>query len=250
MITQKFEASPALSRYIKCYWYYHVKPKAIKLFEVLPDGHFDLVLMIKAGKILDTRLTGIWTKSASISYDEEMEVLGVCFNPIAAGGLLPLSIKSLLDDSESNTLNNFNLNEQLIIGYLSQPQLLVHYLNLQFEKFLANNFVDLRVKKCFELVDDSDGKITVKEISEIVGLSPRQIHRLVTNMIGIGIKEYAQITRFKRSLVEVKKSHSNYYHYYDQSHFIREVKKYAGFQPQKMDLRNDDRFIQYYYFPE
>ena len=79
-------------------------------------------------------------------------------------------------------------------------------------------------------------------------LSPRHLHKLVSKMLGIGIKEYSKIIRLKKSLLDIKDDQSNYSNYYDQSHFIRELKQYTGLTPQKMDLKNNDRFIQYYYF--
>ncbi len=248
MIVRKFEASPSLSDYIKCYWYYHIQPAAVKHFDILPDGHFDLVITVKQDRVEESRLTGIWTKPVSISYEEDTEVFGISFNPIAVGGLLPFNIAALLDDSELTDLARFHIEEQAFIDCFHQPLSLVNYLNQQLSELQSPQGPDERLKKCFDLIDQSDGRISVNEISTEIGLGSRQLHKVITGMIGIGVKEYAKITRFKRSLVQIKKSHLNYHHYYDQSHFIREVKQYAGKTPQKMDLQDDDRFIQYYYF--
>ncbi|WP_190808338.1 AraC family transcriptional regulator [Flagellimonas sp. S3867] len=249
MITHEFETDLRLKDYIQSYWYYRIGTNSVKHFDIFPDGHFCLVINLKKGRIVDKRLTGIWTNTASISYFEDEEVLGICFHPFAIGSIFKFNINSLLDDSKYITsLSEFNLNEKLLINNLKNPKSLVNYLNQQFLKFTENIEPDKRLKKCFKLIDESDGTFTVDKISKTVGLSSRQLNRLVTEMIGMGIKEYSKIIRLKRSLVQIKQGHSFYQHYYDQPHFIRELKKYTGTKPSDLDLNNNDRFIQYYYF--
>jgi len=248
MISREFKVDLKLKNYINSYWYYSICTDTEKHFDIFPDGHFDLVVTIKENKIVDTILTGIWTKTASISYTEDTAVFGISFNPLASGKFLQFNIKELLDDYRKVSLADFNINEQYFIKNLSEPEVLVAYLNKQLIEHIPEIDPDTRLKMCFELIDSSNGNIPVKEISKIVGLSPRHLHKLVSKMLGIGIKEYSKIIRLKKSLFEIKNDKSNYSHYYDQSHFIRELKLYTGLTPQKMDLKNNDRFIQYYYF--
>ncbi len=214
----------------------------------MPDGYFDLLVVIKENRIVDTRLTGIWSKSVSISYSENTEVFGIRFKPLSIGGLFKFNIKEALDDYQNITLKDFDLSEQILIDSLNGfPEFLVNYLDKQFLQLISNRS-DERLKKCFELIENSDGNIKVDKISQTIGLSPRQLHRLVSNMIGIGIKDYSKIIRFKKSLRDVKNNKSDYFHYYDQSHYIREIKQFTGLTPEKLDLKNNDRFIQYYDF--
>lgn len=246
---REFEPDLRLKDYIKSYWYFNIRTNTQKPFDILPDGYFDLLVVIKENRIVSTRLTGIWSKSISISYSENTEVFGIRFKPISIGGLFKFNIKETLDDSQDVTLKDFDLNEQILIDGLNGfPEFLVNYLDKQFLQLIPNNKSDRRLKKCFELIDTSVGNITVDEISKTIGLSSRQLHRLVNNMIGIGIKDYSKIVRFKKSLQDVKNNKSDYFHYYDQSHYIREIKLFTGLTPEKLDFKNNDRFIQYYDF--
>ncbi len=246
---REFEPDLRLKDYIKSYWYFNIRTSIQKPFDILPDGYFDLLVVIKENRIVSTRLTGIWSKSISISYSENTEVFGIRFKPISIGGLFKFNIKESLDDSQNVTLQDFDLNEQILIDSLNGfPEFLVNYLDKQFLQLIPNNKTDKRLNKCFELIDTSIGNITVDEISKTIGLSSRQLHRLVNNMIGIGIKDYSKIVRFKKSLRDVKNNKSDYFHYYDQSHYIREIKQFTGMTPEKLDLKNNDRFIQYYDF--
>ncbi len=246
---REFEPDLRLKDYIKSYWYFGIRTNTQKTFDILPDGYFDLLVVIRGNKIVDTRLTGIWSRQITINYQENTEVFGVRFKPLSIGGLFRFNIKETLDDYQNITLKDLDLNEQILTDSLNGfPEFLVNYLDRQFLKLIPNNKTDSRLKKCFELVDISGGNITVAEISGTIGLSSRQLHRLVNNMIGIGIKDYSKIVRFKKSLRDVKNNKPDYFRYYDQSHFIREIKQFTGLTPEKLDLKNNDRFIQYYDF--
>lgn len=249
MITHEFDTDLRLKDYIQSYWYYKVDTNSVKHFDIFPDGHFCLVINFKKGKIVDKRLTGIWTNTASISYFEDEEVLGISFHPFAIGSIFKFNINSLLDDSKFiPSLSEFNLNEEFLINNLDKHNILVTYLNKQFLTFTEDIQLDRRLKKCFKLIDESDGNLTVNKISTLIGLSSRQLNRLVTKMIGIGVKEYSKIIRLKRSLIQIKQGHSFHQYYYDQPHFIRELNRYTGTKPSDLDFNNNDRFIQYYYF--
>ncbi len=250
MITyREFEPDLRLKDYIKSYWYFSIRTNTHNQFDILPDGYFDLLIVIKKNRIISTRLTGIWCKSISISYSEDTEVFGIRFKPLSIGGLFKFNLKNSLDNSQNIMLKDFDLNEQILIDSLNGfPEFLVNYLDKQFLKLISQNKSDKRLKKCFDLIDASVVNIKVDEVSNTIGLSSRQLHRLVSNMIGIGIKDYIKIVRFKRSLRDVKNNKSNYFRYYDQSHYIREIKQFTGLTPEKLDLKNNVRFIQYYDF--
>jgi AraC-like DNA-binding protein len=251
IIYREFKPDIKLKDYIKSYWYFNILTNTCKPFDILPDGYFDLLIIIKENRIVDTKLTGIWSKSISVSYSDNTEIFGVRFKPLAIGGLFPFSIQEFLDNATSISLKDFNINGQIVLDRLNGfPEFLVNYLDNQFLKFNPLNKNDQRLKKCFELIDTSAGNISVSEISNTIGLSSRQLHRKVSNMIGLGVKDYSKIIRFKMSLRDVKNNKSDYRHYYDQSHYIREIKKFTGFTPEKLELKNNDRFIQYYDFDQ
>ncbi len=246
---REFEPDFRLKDYIKSYWYFSIRTNTDKPFDILPDGYFDLLVVIKENRIIKTQLTGIWSISVPINYNENTEVFGIRFKPLSIGGLFKFNIKEALDNSLTVTLKDFSLNEQLLLDSLNGfPEFLVNHLNKQFLQLNPETNTDTRLKKCFNLVDTSAGNIPVDEISKTIGLSSRQLHRLVNNMIGIGIKDYSKIVRFKKSLRDIQNNQSDFALYYDQSHYIRDIKQFTGLTPQRLNLKNNDRFIQYYNF--
>ncbi|MNT47860.1 Helix-turn-helix domain protein [compost metagenome] len=106
-------------------------------------------------------------------------------------------------------------------------------------------------QKLFELITKSRGEITVKELAGKICWSSRQINRYFQNWLGLTLKSYVNIVRFSNSLKQLKEE--NFYpelNYGDQSHFIREVKKYAGVTPTILSKNENDRFIQLNLIPD
>ena len=249
IIYREFEPDARLKDYIKCYWYFSIRTNTEKPFDILPDGYFDLLVVIRQNRIIDTRLTGVWNKSISVSYFEDTEIFGIRFKPLSIGGLFRFNVKDFLNDYQRIPLKEFDLNEQILLDSLNGfPEYLVNYLDKMFLRIKSHTNSDKRLKKCFELIDTSAGNIKVDEISQTIGLSSRQIQRLLNNMIGIGVKDYSKLVRFRKSLRDIKNNKKDYFHYYDQSHYIRDIKKFTGRTPEKLDLKDNVRFIQYYNF--
>jgi AraC-like DNA-binding protein len=86
--------------------------------------------------------------------------------------------------------------------------------------------------------------LSVKELSEKVFWSSRQINRYFQQTFGISLKAYCNIFRFKSSLNHIKKGKLfPELNYADQNHFIREVKKMSGVTPKELSKNQNDRFI-------
>jgi len=246
---REFTPDSRLKDYIKAYWYFNIRTNSLKPIDILPDGCFDLLIIIQNKQIVNTRLTGVWNQSVTVNYTDDTEVIGIRFKPLSIGSLFNFEVEGYVNQSMDFFLYDIHLNSQIILDSLScLPDLLVSYLNACFLKILLPHKTDLRLKKCFDLVEASTGCVSVKNISDTIGLSTRQLHRHVTRMIGIGLKDYAKIIRFKNTLSAIRNNPSDYQCYYDQSHFIRDVKQFTGLTPDKLALNENDRFVQYYDF--
>lgn len=243
------EPDVRLKDYIQAYWYFGIQTTVNKPIDVLPDGYFDLLIVIKNNCVVKSFITGIWGEVVTIDYNEDTEVIGIRFKPMAIGTLLRFSVKDFLNKTQDVILSDFNINQQLIVdNQKTFSLLLINHFNNAFYSKLNPNKGDQRIKKCFELINDSSGALGVDFISNKVGLSTRQLRRVVNSMLGIGLKDYSNIVRLKHSLQAVKVDKKAYLYYYDQSHFIRQIKHYTGRTPEKLKLGQNDRFIQYYDF--
>jgi AraC-like DNA-binding protein len=81
-------------------------------------------------------------------------------------------------------------------------------------------------------------KINVSTLCRDSCLSQRQIERKLKDAVGVSPKNFQQISRFEALIKELLLNHQHKYldiamdyGYYDQSHFLKEFKKYVGESP-------------------
>lgn len=173
-------------------------------------------------------------------------MFAISFYPIAAEYIFKQSFADLNNTKKTlpsdhwgfsrDDLNDFNQFYHKAIKMLSS---------------LLSKEIDDRKQKLFKLIHASKGEITVKELEENVLWSSRQMNRYFHKWLGINLKTYLNIIRFSNSLKQLK--NGDFYpqlDYADQSHFIREVKKFAGVKPIILNKNENNRFIQFSLMPE
>lgn len=229
-----------LSNFVQCFWEYESTEIEIE-HTILPDGFFDLIVEFSNKTIKRIVLTGVWTKPVSIKYPNEIKIFAIRFKLLASEYLFQQELKSILNTNKQLPLDLWNIR---------------NYHSNEFEKFtteitycLENSIkhlkeIDNRKLRLFNLAYSSKAK-TVNEISKNVFWSSRQINRYFNNQFGFSLKEFLKIVRFKSSYEHL--SNGELYpqnEYFDQAHFIKEVKKYSGTTPKELSKNKNDRFIQ------
>jgi AraC-like DNA-binding protein len=97
---------------------------------------------------------------------------------------------------------------------------------------------------CLRLIYTSKGEMSVNELAEKVNWSSRQINRYFTKQLGLSLKAYSTILRFRASLEHIAQGRLfPELNYTDQNHFIKEVKKFSGVAPKELSQNKNDRFI-------
>lgn len=135
---------------------------------------------------------------------------------------------------------------QQVIVNECQPEekvrIIQEFLFQQLRKTNRNNRL---VDYCIGLITSSDGLMPIKEIQRRTGYSKRYLDMMFNAHVGLPPKTIATIVRFQRlykSLAQSDKFLENYNIYdlyYDQSHFIREFKRYTGYSPMKYAKMNN-----------
>lgn len=106
---------------------------------------------------------------------------------------------------------------------------------------LTRSKQDVHMTDCLRLIHCSDNIPSVATLTGHSGFSQRQLSRQFQQYVGLSTKEYLSVCRFIRSLDYLR----NYpavsltevaYEsgYFDQSHFIRDYKTYAGHTPREV----------------
>jgi AraC-like DNA-binding protein len=110
---------------------------------------------------------------------------------------------------------------------------------------LPSETLDKRKLKMFDLIYAKKGSVSVKDVSETVHWSSRQINRYFTEWFGLSLKAYCNILRFKASFPNLKAGKLfPERDFADQAHFIKEIKKYSGYTPKDLHKNENNKFVQ------
>ena len=86
---------------------------------------------------------------------------------------------------------------------------------------------------------------SVSEISQKVHWSSRQINRYFNNQFGISLKAFQSIVRCYETYKDIARGELfPEKNFYDQAHFIKEIKKYTGATPTELKKNENDQFLQ------
>ncbi len=229
-----------LGNFVQCFWEYENADNEIE-YTILPDGYFDLIAEFENEILISLKLTGVWTKPVNVKIPKSIKIFAIRFKLIATEYLFQQEIKSILDTAKSLSPDFWNIN---------------NYQSNEFEDFVTDiskkigsatrhlKEIEDRKLKLFELIY-LNKPISVKELSENVYWSSRQINRYFNNKFGLSLKEFLKIIRFKSTLEHISKGElfpGN--DFFDQAHFIKEVKNYSGETPGKLYRNKNDRFLQ------
>lgn len=229
-----------LSNFIQCFWEYDNAETETE-HTILPDGYFDLIAEFKNNTFVALNLTGVWTQPVNVILPKSTKIFAIRFKLLAAEYLFQQEIKSILNTTKPLPFNYWNINK---------------YQSNEFENFVSgitNNLnnsmkhlkeIDNRKLKLFDIIY-ANKPITVKEVSQSVFWSSRQINRYFNTKFGFPLKEFLNIIRFKSSYKHLSNGElfpDNAY--FDQAHFIKESRKYSGTTPKELYKNKNDRFLQ------
>lgn len=229
-----------LSNFIKCFWTSQTFEEKVEN-TILPDGYFDLILEFNAGKINKITLTGLFTQAIEVKTEGNTQLFSIRFKPLAAEYLFAKSLKSLLNSSMILP-NNFwdldKLQSNTFEGF-------VEHIKFQVSNILATVKVfHERKMNLFNLIFENN-PLSVKDISANILWDSRQINRYFTQQYGCSLKTYLNIIRCRVSYKNLVKSDLKpNLGYFDQAHFIKEMKKYTGVSPKELSKNKNDRFLQ------
>jgi AraC-like DNA-binding protein len=231
--------SPQLSDFVESFWMLENKSNAAHETVGLPDGRFDIIFSYSASESFNAMLMGLGTEHGQHSIPPKIVMFAVSFKLLAIEYLLDIKAGSLI-----NTAN------PLPSGFWGIKKSDLNSFDHFCEKISAKMIslikpdIDSRKKRLFDLIYASDGSLPVKELSDKVFWSSRQINRYFNEQFGISLKAYCNILRFKTSLHHIKEGKLfPELNFADQTHFIKEIKKFSGVVPKELFKNQNDRFI-------
>lgn len=237
---QKKSPSNKRSDFIKFYWHLHNNTGEDKAVTVLPDGYFDLLYSSQKGHPSKFYLIGLSTKPTEYVVKAHAKTFAISLKLPAAEYLFGRSIAPLLNNEELITQGYWDISKSSLVNFDRFTSDLSEKISAKLDKN-----IDSRKKKLFDIIYSNNGLVQVAETANAVYWSRRQINRYFQQWFGISMKEYCQILRYRSTFNQL--SEGELYpqlKYADQSHFIREVKKYSSTTPKRLSRNKNDRFIQ------
>jgi len=253
MRLQNIEPHPLLKSYIEKMWLFESNGKMpvedLKL--VVPNGRIKLSVAFRNGIVASVNGKSFTSKEQNISLtglvdvpvilDVEKDIatgtIVVEFNPQGAYRFFQVSLNEVKNQIHPLTDILGTVAKQLE-KQISNVESVGDKVAL-LQKFLLKQFSlqteDPIFEYCVAKITSSKGKITIKELERKTGYSSRWLNMKFADKLGISPKNLSTIIRFNQYYNAVANNNemdfmqnSFYDHYYDQSHFLKEFKRFTG----------------------
>jgi len=231
----------SLGAFVESFWCLQNKSDTDKGIIILPDGRIDLTISQSLTEPFRNILSGLETHSDQAVLKAGTQMFAISFKLLATEYILHNTISGLLDYAEVLPPDFWGFSA----ADLDDFDLFCLKASHKIRSLLPEE-IDGRKQELFDLIYPSHGMVTVKELSEKVFWSSRQINRYFNQQFGLSLKVYCNILRFRSSFQHIKEGKLfPQQSFADQSHFIKEVKKLSGVSPKELKRNQNDRFIQF-----
>ncbi|MEZ0610360.1 helix-turn-helix domain-containing protein [Fibrella sp. WM1] len=231
---------PKLANFVESFWRLTNPTDQPVPVIVLPDGRFDVIYSFSPAEPRRTILTGLGSKPEQQRVEAGTLMYAVSFRLLALEYLLQTSIANLGNDVQILPADFWGITDDDLSDLSRFSARLSH---LFAQRIPAQ--IDPRKQTLQQLIYATNGSIPVGDLAQQTGWSSRQINRYFTRQLGVSLKTYCTMLRFRASFQHLREGRLfPEENFTDQAHFIREVRKYAGVTPRGLAQNADDRFIQ------
>lgn len=144
-----------------------------------------------------------------------------------------------------------DLNMQLLEARNEQARLTL-LTNFFASKLRQATTRDRLVEESLRIIHNQVSRVTVKYLLECLNISERQFEKRFSQTVGLSPQFYIRVKRFNEAIRLMETGHyerltdvAHALNYYDQSHFIRDIKAFSGITPkslfQKVDTFQSDQ---------
>ncbi|RYE50512.1 MAG: AraC family transcriptional regulator [Sphingobacteriales bacterium] len=237
-----------LSELIECYWMMEDDNTVPNIQKIVPDGFTEIIF--NYGSVYQANMNGNWQLQAHnllagqinsyfyLQNTSNTASFAIKLKPAALSQLFGLNMEIYLDKIvDLDTFPHPKLEElSRIFLPFENEETLKNHLNNHF-LLLKQNAESNPLENEIALIFKSNGSVTVGELCEAGGKNERQLQRLFKRWVGLSPKYYSRIIRFNYIFQLVKEGQMGWSElvyrsgYYDQSHFIRDFKRFTGEDP-------------------
>ncbi len=208
---------------------------------IFPDSFAKLIIVVINGKIQRYFFTGVWTEQKAFMVPPRSMVFGCRLKVLAPEFLFNQSFSQIKDAIKPVELGFLKVQRLDLSNFETLVNQWQHELRLQrINKEIGSNKLRLS-----QLLYTAKGALSATEVSEQIYWSNRQINRYLNKWLGLSLKKYLNIQKCYQSYMHIRNGELQPKEdYFDQAHFIKEVKKHTGETPTELFKEQNDRFIQ------
>ena len=226
-----------LENYCMCIWTMKSNVMLDKTISnnILPDACVDIVIDFSNKLIY---FAGFSKKTNNYKLYEKIDYMGVRLKPGIFYYLFNISTEKVMDKAVpfEKIENKYNVSD---IFNLDGVEERIAYLKKYFlEK--TNGKKEYQFTRVAEDIYDNLSEQSVTDIAKKFGYNERHLYRVFKINYGVSPKVFLNILRLHLCLTLMLEKNMNFIDvanicgFYDQSHFIKEIKKYAGISPLKI----------------
>lgn len=209
---------------------------------ICPDGYFKLIIQVLDGKIVSYFLTGLWMREVEIVMAPKVRTYGIKFKVIAPEYILKREVASVLNTVEQLNSDYFQVNT---LSFDSFGSVVLQLEKILLERLNSNEEIDGKRLRLSQFLYSNYETLPASEVARQIFWSHRQINRYLNRYLGLTLKRYLNVQKLYRSYLQIREG--EFFPekgFFDQAHFIREVKKHTGQTPRGLFKNIDDQFIQ------
>ncbi|RQO31835.1 transcriptional regulator [Taibaiella sp. KBW10] len=212
---------------------------------VVPNGRFDIVFFHTPDNPYHVMLMGLETEPQKSTIPPKAIIFAISFRLLAIEYLLDMKTAAIINTAYALPSDFWGISSD----DLNDFEQFCYKVSVKMRSLIRTD-IDNRKQELFELIYTSKGALSVKELSEKVFWSSRQINRYFKEYFGISLKAYSNIIRFKESLPHLLEGKLfPELNFTDQNHFIKEIKRLSGVLPKELSKDVNDRFLLFHSIP-
>lgn len=249
----------ALAMQIECFWLLQSNGSQAAPVpqRILPDGCVEMILnfaepFAERGPRGFQRqplhfVVGQMESPKEIVPTGRMDLIGIRFHPAGARKVLGIPMRELTERLIPLELLHRELNATVqAVGNADGVRAKLGILQDGLRRRVAHGSESDRVvRSASRRLMESDGCVSIRELTTQCGVSRRQLERKFSEWVGLTPKTLGRILRFQRVFKALESGGANWADvaaccgYYDQSHLIRDFRQFAGGCPSALEIPGD-----------
>ena len=241
-IYQELEPAEDLREFVHSFWtHQNLSDHAAKM-TIVPDSFFKIIFYVRNERILNYFMTGLWTTQKEITIPAHTTVYGCRFKILAPEFLLKTEMATLLDQVKQLDTAYLNVNTY---DFSSLKSVVIRW-QTELRKIKSVKKIEGNKLRLSHLIYATKNKpLTAAEVSGQIYWTNRQISRYLNRYLGVSLRKYLNIQKIYASYIQIREGRFYPEHsYFDQAHFIKQVKQHTGETPTTLHEGKNDRFVQ------